>query len=362
MKLLCILFIAFISINAVSQTLTTVDQLVYDHVGFPFRSEGGFIAPWGAHEGSLHGLPEYFDWYQGARPKDWMDHGTNQAVSSWGQIFEWAGESSVTNVRFHLRNQKMYVYVNGQWELADNASNSIECHEYKEDYSFDYGKITGRDETNNGGGVSFNITPLRILHWWDSNNWPQRYSLPTNYEAIFITCEIRLIPDTDPYINLNNAKYLAGVSADYYPTTTTYDSSSRPGLSISRHKFLTSEWQTFTAYVSGPVPTSETEYRSEILSRSLPPSVTLSTMIGILDKKHEMLIYPNPANTQFTIEIQLTEKENTLIIYNLTGQELLKDQLKDNKTQIDISNLTKGVYFIKLVTNKTVNVRMIIKE
>ncbi|MBA3706736.1 MAG: T9SS type A sorting domain-containing protein, partial [Bacteroidetes bacterium] len=81
-----------------------------------------------------------------------------------------------------------------------------------------------------------------------------------------------------------------------------------------------------------------------------------------LTVKNYVSIYPNPANTTITIEIKNTTKENKIIICNINGQELIRQQIKDSETQVDISNLTSGLYFVKLITDKTVEVRKIIKE
>ena len=68
-------------------------------MGDPVRNDDIFQAPWGQHEGELHGLPSNFDWYHGARPSVWFQTGDNEAVSTWGQVYEWADESPVTDVR-----------------------------------------------------------------------------------------------------------------------------------------------------------------------------------------------------------------------------------------------------------------------
>jgi hypothetical protein len=73
-------------------------------------------------------------------------------------------------------------------------------------------------------------------------------------------------------------------------------------------------------------------------------------------------IYPNPANTQLTIELLQTAKQSTIIICNINGEELIKQQITNNKEQIAISNLPSDVYFVKLITDNTVKVRKIIKE
>jgi hypothetical protein len=73
-------------------------------------------------------------------------------------------------------------------------------------------------------------------------------------------------------------------------------------------------------------------------------------------------IYPIPALESISIEASLAIKGSILTILNVNGQELIRQQIKDSKTQIDIGNLTSGMYFVKLITDKTVEVRKIIKE
>jgi len=260
--------------NSTVERLTTpVDQVVFDHVGDPVRNDEFFQAPWGQHEGLLHGLPSNFDWYHGARPSVWFQTGDNEAVSTWGQIYEWANESPVTNVRVQIRNHMLYAYANGEWVvMEDGITNGIEASLWAEDFSQSFGSHAGRDESDNGGGMSFPTVENRNIHWWEAD-WP-RAAIPTGTEAFFISAEIRLIPGTDPNVNLSDAKYLAGVSADAYATTTSDGGSDPvPSLSITRHKFLTPEWQSFTSYIAGSEPSTVKEYRNEIQSRSLPPHV-----------------------------------------------------------------------------------------
>lgn len=75
-----------------------------------------------------------------------------------------------------------------------------------------------------------------------------------------------------------------------------------------------------------------------------------------------MDIYPNPTTGIITIELSQTANESVLAIININGQELLKQQIKANKTQIDISNLKSGVYFAKIINENTGEVRKIVKE
>lgn len=73
-------------------------------------------------------------------------------------------------------------------------------------------------------------------------------------------------------------------------------------------------------------------------------------------------LYPNPVAPQMLIETKQEYMNALLYIYNLNGQEILKQQITNAKTSIDISGLTCGIYFAKLITDQTQEVRKIIKE
>ncbi len=77
---------------------------------------------------------------------------------------------------------------------------------------------------------------------------------------------------------------------------------------------------------------------------------------------NQLIIFPNPANNEVTIKTSQVEKESTLSIYNINGQELLKQQINRGISHIDISNLTSGFYIVKLVNNNLVETAKIEKK
>ena len=251
----------------------TLDSIVYDMVGPVYRTT--FMGqPWGRHEGVLNGVPSNYDWAEGARPGMWMNYQSNTAITPWGQVYEMAGNTE-RNVRIQIRNFALYAYVNGQWTLLESDSENIQGTWWKENFTGAIGYAASRIEpAGNGGGRSFEPKAGYNLHYWTSK-WP-RSTIPAGASAFYITGDIRLIPNTDPGVNLSNAKYLAGNAADYYPTNTSAGAGPWPSLGISRHKFVTAEWETYTAYFSGNAPTSVDGYRNAILSRPLPPGAVLS--------------------------------------------------------------------------------------
>lgn len=87
----------------------------------------------------------------------------------------------------------------------------------------------------------------------------------------------------------------------------------------------------------------------------------LSTGLGV--KENELgifTIYPNPANTQITIDLSYGQKLEELTIFNQIGQLIFYDRSGVNS--IDISNLDAGIYLIEVITNKSkFNKKLIIK-
>ena len=73
-----------------------------------------------------------------------------------------------------------------------------------------------------------------------------------------------------------------------------------------------------------------------------------------------MSIYPNPVSGKLFIEagdaISLVE------VYNLTGTMLLNQECNSEKVEIEVSELQSGIYFIKMMTNNTIETRRFVKE
>jgi hypothetical protein len=76
----------------------------------------------------------------------------------------------------------------------------------------------------------------------------------------------------------------------------------------------------------------------------------------------ETLIYPNPVTDNLIIENKAYPYTSILLIFNINGQELIKQNLIESKTRINLSMLKSGVYFLKLITgNKIITLKLIKK-
>jgi hypothetical protein len=85
------------------------------------------------------------------------------------------------------------------------------------------------------------------------------------------------------------------------------------------------------------------------------------TMVG--DRQTtEVKIYPNPASNRISIEMPGINGHHNLAIVNLEGVPLINKMITESKTQLDISNLPAGIYFVRLTGEKTVQVGKFVKR
>ena len=66
----------------------------------------------------------------------------------------------------------------------------------------------------------------------------------------------------------------------------------------------------------------------------------------------QLNIYPNPATSGVRVELPFTPAQNTqLSITNLSGQEVLRRELTEAITELDINSLNAGIYFLRVQSN-----------
>ncbi len=83
------------------------------------------------------------------------------------------------------------------------------------------------------------------------------------------------------------------------------------------------------------------------------------TDIESINANNTFNLYPNPAKDKLTIE---SLQKSTIEILNVQGQKITQQQLKQDKTDIDISGLAKGLYILKLNNNDMTEVTKFLKE
>jgi hypothetical protein len=76
-----------------------------------------------------------------------------------------------------------------------------------------------------------------------------------------------------------------------------------------------------------------------------------------------MILYPNPANDQIVILYHdKSEKEMSISITDLTGRLLKVVPLQNDKTIVDITDFSDGIYFINIVGKNRFLTKKLIKQ
>jgi uncharacterized protein (TIGR02145 family) len=81
-----------------------------------------------------------------------------------------------------------------------------------------------------------------------------------------------------------------------------------------------------------------------------------ASSLSIIDFSNSIIIYPNPVKNMLTID-RLVVKD--VVIYSILGKEVLKIS---NQNTIDVSSLSKGVYFIKVSDGLNSSTKKVIKN
>lgn len=84
---------------------------------------------------------------------------------------------------------------------------------------------------------------------------------------------------------------------------------------------------------------------------------------SIKEKKTiEAIIYPNPTKSTITIQLINASENNHIRLFDLNGRMLMSQEIA-NKTQLDMSNLERGIYLLSIHDDKgSISTKRIVKE
>lgn len=101
---------------------------------------------------------------------------------------------------------------------------------------------------------------------------------------------------------------------------------------------------------------------NSIIYINVIPDPNIITGINANNTGNSFHIYPNPANDMITVESAAGIKNKMISVFNLQGQLILHQPMLQTKQEINISNLAKGFYIIKLGNADGIAVKKFIKE
>jgi len=80
------------------------------------------------------------------------------------------------------------------------------------------------------------------------------------------------------------------------------------------------------------------------------------------DLKNKIHIYPNPTNDFLTIDINNSNKFNTILIIDVKGKIVSQSNLLHSVTDINLSEIPNGTYFIQLLGDNSIETFKILKQ
>jgi photosystem II stability/assembly factor-like uncharacterized protein len=77
----------------------------------------------------------------------------------------------------------------------------------------------------------------------------------------------------------------------------------------------------------------------------------------------QLNVYPNPSNGIFTIQLSAEQQKSAISVYDILGNNIMEkatDGIENYK--IDISNQSKGMYYIKVESEKSIHIQKVIYQ
>lgn len=87
--------------------------------------------------------------------------------------------------------------------------------------------------------------------------------------------------------------------------------------------------------------------------------------VGELKIQFSLSFYPNPASNKIAIEYPnntMPQKNTRLTIFNLNGRQLMQRAVTEPQTVVDVSGLSSGIYFVKVISDNGVMVGKFVKK
>ncbi len=169
------------------------------------------------------------------------------------------------------------------------------------------------------------------------------------YDTINVTIHpaININIGNDTTISKNDT--ITFVVSDDYESYQWFDGSTSNSLTIAGDEYGTGSFDVWVQVTDGPCISSDT--------------LSLTITVGIDELQKSLLqIYPNPFNETITVDVK--NNFGTIEIFNTNGLSVFKSEInhyESKSIELDLKNLKKGVYFLKINTSQGALFKKIIK-
>ena len=96
-----------------------------------------------------------------------------------------------------------------------------------------------------------------------------------------------------------------------------------------------------------------------------PVARTAETEKEVIRVTNKLVVFPNPITEQLTVTGLNKGEYDRLVVFNMQGDQLLKQTINGETARIDVSSLIEGVYLLVLhssVTLKEKNLKFIVRK
>jgi hypothetical protein len=168
-------------------------------------------------------------------------------------------------------------------------------------------------------------------------------------DGIHKTIHLTTTPGLGNNVNLNWNAY-EGIAFDSYNIYR--------GANTGSMNLIATVASNVFSYTDLNPPIGEVNYMVEVVGVSCDPSRSLvysrSNILDLLAQNVSeelnsiVKIFPNPASTNITIQVNESDLGSQVFIFNAIGQEVLSERITSTSQLLDIEKLTEGFYFLKL--------------
>ena len=73
-------------------------------------------------------------------------------------------------------------------------------------------------------------------------------------------------------------------------------------------------------------------------------------------------MYPNPASDVLTVQLPTGTEKAEVSVFDYTGRLVSSKTISSNDSTLDVQNISKGIYIIRVATNSKIGVQRFIKK
>ena len=124
--------------------------------------------------------------------------------------------------------------------------------------------------------------------------------------------------------------------------------------------FFTGAGNTFT-YTFNQV--GSTDYVCDPHAGNMNGTVTVTSTAGISENNLlSFEMYPNPVSDVLNIQLPTGTEKAEVSVFDYTGRLVSSKTISSNDTGIDVQQISKGIYMIRVATNTKIGVQRFIKK